>query len=770
MAKRKRRKTKKTSFEHKTELLGILLILIGILGIGKYGLVGRALASFAIFLVGSIYMVLLVVLILVGLYAIVNREMPDFFATKLLGIYIFVLGVLVLMHKEFVVQNDGNAMLIFKETMNQLTAAFHGIMNTGAIDDIFVVGGGIIGGVFALLFDKLFSFVGMEIVSFVLIGLGILLFTGFSILDFVKEKVDSSKEKLKTKKEERLEKKLKDKNLENTMAHVIISGNNDKDEIEEPKKVINSISELTQKPEVKEEQIETNGEPSVVEMEEVKEHKEVKHNLSYMLPPIDLLERPKKKGKTTDQSIIEKNIVTLEKVLADFKINGKVVEVHIGPSVVQYELEIASGTRVNKITSINREIALALAKKDVRIEAPIPGKNTVGIEFANEAPTPVSFYEIINSKKMQEAKDKILRVPLGKSIMGDVETCDVNKMPHLLIAGTTGSGKSVCVNGIISSILMRAKPDEVKLVMVDPKVVELSVYNGIPHLMCPVVSDPKKAAVALSKMVMEMERRYQTFSDSKTKNIEGYNEYVEKYNQTHPGEELEKMPFIVIIIDELADLMMVAAKEVEDSILRITQKARAAGMHLIVATQRPSTEVITGLIKANIPSRIAFSVGSGIDSRTILDQTGAENLLGKGDMLYLPIGVNSPQRIQGSYITDDEIKRIIDFVTNQQEADYDDVMMNLEAPQEEKEDKQKSVEIEVDEDDPLYNEIVEFVISTQKASASLLQRKFKLGYNRAARIIDLLEERGIIGPQNGSKPREVLVTLNETATSNNIEE
>ena len=371
---------------------------------------------------------------------------------------------------------------------------------------------------------------------------------------------------------------------------------------------------------------------------------------------------------------------------------------------------------------------------------------------------------------MQEDKAKFLRVPLGKSIMGDVETCDVNKMPHLLIAGTTGSGKSVCVNGIICSILMRAKPDEVKLVMVDPKVVELSVYNGIPHLMCPVVSDPKKAAVALSKMVMEMERRYQTFSDSKTKNIEGYNDYVEKYNQSHPGDELEKMPYIVIIIDELADLMMVAAKEVEDSILRITQKARAAGMHLIVATQRPSTEVITGLIKANIPSRIAFSVGSGIDSRTILDQTGAENLLGKGDMLYLPIGINSPQRIQGSYITDDEIKRIIDFVTNQQEADYDDVMMNLEAPTEEKQEKTKSVEIEEDEDDPLYNEIVEFVISTQKASASLLQRKFKLGYNRAARIIDLLEERGIIGPQNGSKPREVLVTLNEKQSiSENIE-
>lgn len=497
---------------------------------------------------------------------------------------------------------------------------------------------------------------------------------------------------------------------------------------------------------------------------DIAKNKVVKKDKPYILPPLDLLNKPQRKSKNTDQSIIEKNIIILEQVLKDFKILGKVVEVHVGPSVVQYELEIASGTRVNKITSINREIALALAQKDVRIEAPIPGKNTVGVEFANEHPTPVGFYEIINSKKMQDAKENKLMVPLGKSIMGEIGVCEINKMPHLLIAGTTGSGKSVCVNGIICSILMRARPDEVKLVMVDPKVVELSVYNDVPHLLCPVVTDPKKAAVAMGKMVMEMEKRYQTFSESKTKNIEGYNLYIEKWNNDHPDDLKEKMPYIVIIIDELADLMMVAAKEVEDSILRITQKARAAGMHLIVATQRPSTEVITGLIKANIPSRIAFSVGSGIDSRTILDQVGAENLLGKGDMLYLPIGINSPLRIQGAFITDEEIARIIKFVSDQQEANYDSNMMNLEVVTDDKggHDNNGSIVVEEDSDDPLYNEIVEFVVSTQKASASLLQRKFKLGYNRAARIIDLLEERGIIGPQNGSKPREVLVTLGET--------
>ena len=491
------------------------------------------------------------------------------------------------------------------------------------------------------------------------------------------------------------------------------------------------------------------------------------------MPPLSLLNPPKKSKNETDQSSIEKNIEILERVLKDFGITGKVVEVHIGPAVAQYELEIASGTRVNKITSIDREIALALAKKDVKIQAPIPGKSTVGIEFANDVSTPVSFYEIMDSKLMRNAPDKKLMVPLGKSIMGDIGVCEVNKMPHLLIAGTTGSGKSVCVNGVICSILMRARPDEVKLVMVDPKVVELSVYNGVPHLMCPVVTDPKRAAVALAKMVNEMENRYQTFSDSKTKNIEGYNDYVDKWNKEHKDEEYQKrkMPYIVIIIDELADLMMVAAKEVEDSILRITQKARAAGIHLIVATQRPSTEVITGLIKANIPSRISFAVGSGIDSRTILDQTGAEKLLGKGDMLFLPIGVNSPTRIQGSFITDDEIKKIIDFTVEQQKAQYDDSLMNLDAVDTSSNSSGLAdMSGTTDEDDPLYNDIVQFVIETQKASASLIQRKFKLGYNRAARIVDLLEERGIIGPQNGSKPREVLVQLDSVGNEEEVVE
>ena len=568
------------------------------------------------------------------------------------------------------------------------------------------------------------------------------MFTGFSIVDFIRDRVNDVKENLEAVEED-----------EEENPHKKVKISNGIEEEEPDKQVVKNIEELKK----------LQTQPVEEVKEEAKEEPKAVVNPSYKLPPLDILNKPKNKNSSTDNAAIEANIEKLENVLKSFGVIAKVVEVHIGPTVAQYELEIASGTRVNKITTLSREIALALSKKDVRIEAPIPGKNTVGVEFANDTPTSVSFYEIMASKVMTQSFDKKLMVPLGKSIMGEIGVCEINKMPHLLIAGTTGSGKSVCVNGIICSILMRAKPDEVKLAMVDPKVVELSAYNGIPHLMCPVVSDPKQAAILLQKMVNEMEKRYHMFASTGTKKIEGYNEYVEKWNKSHPDEQLDKMPFVVIIIDELSDLMMVAAKEVEDSILRITQKARAAGIHLIVATQRPSTEVITGLIKANIPSRIAFSVGSGIDSRTILDQVGAEKLLGKGDMFFLPIGVNSPIRIQGSFITDEEIEKIIDFTKKQQEASYVDDFMKLEEEKEESTSQNYESGSSSSEDE-LYDQVVDFVVKTQKASASLLQRKFKIGYNKAATLIDELEEKGIIGPATGnSKPREVLVQYSETS-------
>ena len=378
----------------------------------------------------------------------------------------------------------------------------------------------------------------------------------------------------------------------------------------------------------------------------------------------------------------------------------------------------------------------------------------------NDEAQPVTIRETLELMPKQ-TQNMPLAVALGKDIMGKVKWCEINKTPHLLVAGATGSGKSVCINTIIISILMKARPDEVKLILVDPKKVELSIYNGIPHLLTPVVTDPRKASVALKRAVSEMERRYDLFEEYKTKNIEGYNKLVEEKNKKLPDDEkLAKMPYIVVIVDELADLMLVAGKEVEDSIMRITQMARAAGIHLIIATQRPSTDVITGLIKANIPSRISFAVSSSIDSRTILDMVGAEKLLGKGDMLFLPMGESTPERIQGAFIDENQIKKVVDYTVSQQKASFDQNFINLDSVDQNI--KENTVKNDKEEyDDPLYNDIVEFVITQGKASASLLQRRFKLGYNRAARIIDLLEERGIIGPQNGSKPREVLVKLEE---------
>ena len=743
MAKRKKKKETKKGFSHSTELYGVLLVLAAILGIGRYGPVGNMIASFAIFLVGVFYNVFLVILLILGAYLIINRSWPNLFTTKMLGIYLLVIGLLVLMHENYLLQNNSNAISVFSETVNQLISSFSNVMK-GARPD--AIGGGIIGCTFGVLFMLLFSYKGMQIISWTLIVLGFCLFTGFSIVDFVKDKANKAKEKFpkrdKSSNEESGKKPIITGNEEPIMGEI-------KDE--DKRIVISSIDELTK--------AKINDENNLDNNEKVKENSQIKHN--YILPSINLLDNPKKKKNNVNQSLIEKNIEILEKVLKDFNIIGKVVEVHIGPTVTQYELELHSGTKVSKLLSIHREIALAIATKDVRIQAPIPGKNTVGIEIANKETAAVSFREVLEKvpKSLDNAK---LLCPLGKNIMGNVIWCEINKTPHLLVAGSTGSGKSVCINGIICSILMRTKPDEVKLVMVDPKKVELSGYNGVPHLMRPVVTDPKEASVALSKIVSEMERRYDTFSETKTKNIATYNDYVEKKNKNlPPDEQIKKMPFIVVIIDELADLMLVASKDVEASIMRITQMARAAGIHLIIATQRPSTDVITGVVKANIPSRISFAVSSSIDSRTILDMTGAEKLLGKGDMLFLPMGEADPERIQGAFISDDEIKRIIDYTIAQQKAEYDQAFMNLSGDSEKSASQKEDIAQEEEYDDPLYNEIVEFVIETQKASASLLQRRFKLGYNRAARIVDLLEERGIIGPPNGSKPREVLVKLDE---------
>jgi len=750
MAKKKKRKEeKKKKFEYSLELYGILLIILSIMAFGPgkpLGYIGKMMRCFAIFLFGTLDWLFLASLFCIGGYMLFKGKIPSFWSSKFVGILIVTIGILVFSHLNYVLENSGDAAKIFEVTLNDIMATFENIKSGLAFT---TYGSGIIGCGLAILFNILFDHTGTKIVSIILMIAGTCLFTGFSIREFIKSGIEKGKKILpKSKKNEMSDSLEKEKD-----SVVIINDNNTpKEEYEEPKLVISSIDELKRmNNEVKEEK--------EFEKEEVHNINPVSHSSNYVLPTLSLLKQTEKKKNVTNQITIENNIMTLERTLREFGIIGKVVEVNSGPTVTQYEMELQTGTKLNKLLSINREISLALAKRDVRIQAPIPGKSTVGVEIPNDVVSPVSLREILENVPSNKVNNKLLAA-LGKNIMGKSLFVEIDKTPHLLVAGATGSGKSVCINCIIASILMRAKPDEVKLVMVDPKKVELSNYNGIPHLLMPVVTDPKKASVALQKIVTEMENRYDLFSEKNVKNIAGYNAWVEKENE-HRSEEdkIRKMYYIVVIVDELADLMLVASKEVEDSIMRITQMARAAGIHLIIATQRPSTDVITGVVKANIPSRISFAVSSSIDSRTILDMVGAEKLLGKGDMLFLPMGENAPERIQGAYVSDEELEALVNYTVNQQKAQYDETFMNLSSAKEQGNAGGGIRDEEEEYDDPLYNDIVEFVITTGKASASLLQRRFKLGYNRAARIIDLLEERGIIGPQNGSKPREVLVKI-----------
>lgn len=719
MAKKKSRKEeKRKSNGYQVELIGVLLVAASIIGICQFGIVGNFLSGFASFLVGTAYNILLLAVLVTGVYMIVRRQEPDFLTSKLVGLYIIVLALLIFFHTKYIKQLDVEGFEIVKETVNNLMGAINGVEK--------IQGGGILGAILSVLFVKLFTVNGTRVVCVVLMICGIVMLTGMSIYDIVKMIKGKVKSAIKHKDKEEIK---------------IIEDNYEKDN----KVVISSVNDL----------IHTEEKPPVVEEAKPALEDTVMDTTGYSYPPISLLKIPPKKSNNDNKNAIKDTVGVLEEVFHDFGIEGKIVAANVGPSVTQYEMEVKAGTKVSKILGIHREIALATAAKDVRIQAPIPGKKTIGIEIPNKTTSMVSVREILETVPNNMDDSKLL-VTLGKNIMGKPIYCEINKTPHLLVAGSTGSGKSVCINSIIVSMLMRTKPDEVKLVLVDPKKVELSMYNGVPHLLAPVVTDPRKANIALKKIVAEMERRYDVFEASGTKNIAGYNAYIEKKNKnTDEAGQVKKMPFIVVIIDELADLMLVAAKEVEDSIMRITQMARAAGIHLIVATQRPSTDVITGVVKANIPSRISFAVSSSIDSRTILDMTGAEKLLGKGDMLFLPQGESVPVRVQGTFISDDEIKAVVDYTISQQKARYDETLLM----DEEEASATTMTESKDDYEEPLYNDIVEFVVTQGKASASLLQRRFRLGYNRAARCIDLLEERGIIGPNNGSKPREVLVKL-----------
>ena len=740
MTKRKKKKSANTSTpKFSVEITGLILILIGVIGLGVFGPVGNIIKDFAIFLFGSYYNILIILLLILGMYMLFKRKMPKFFTARLIGFYLILLSGLTLAHMNYVEGGTkigdvlNNSMEVFLSVINE---KFVGLSQTG---------GGIIGLFISWGLVSLLDKIGTYIIVSVVIVFGLILMFNISFSDLL--------DRFGTFLENRREKKKEAKKAAKIAKANKQMEKEDEETEEDDKVVIRSVEELKKYKNVDEEAPAPTAPVADIPL--------ISINSNYRLPKLDEVLDPLKKNKRTNSDeFIKQTSIALQNVLADFGITGKVVAVHEGPTVTQFEVAVKNGTKVSKITGLSKEIALSLAAKDVRIEAPIPGKTTVGVEIPNKITVGVQVREVIQDKQKEMMTMK-LPVSLGKDINGNNCIADLAKTPHLLVAGSTGSGKSVCINSFINSLLITKRPDEVKLVLVDPKKVELSNYNGVPHLLCPVVTDPKKASIALQNIVKEMEKRYDMFADEKVKNIIGYNEKMSALMKKNPEDKtIHLMSYIVVIIDELADLMLVASKEVEDSIMRITQMARAAGIHLIVATQRPSTDVITGVVKANIPSRIAFAVASQIDSRTILDMGGAEKLLGKGDMLYKPMGENTPLRIQGNFISDEEIERVIAYTSKEQVASYDESITQM---------SQNTESIstagvggrDTSEDDPLYNEIVDFAIETGKVSASLLQRRFRLGYNRAARIVDLLEERGVIGPQNGSKPREVLIKMDK---------
>lgn len=737
--KKKQRSEEKKEFAYTNELIGLTLILLSITGLGNFGIVGEIVKKFAVFLFGSWFFLFLGFTLILGVYLIAKRSYPNYFTSKLIGLYCILIAFILFLHVNFITNQDLPNGEIIRQTFTNVTE----VMQCKAADTmdncksvISNTGGGMIGALLSYAFVSLFAVEGTYVVMAIILTFGIIMMFDITLSDmfgwvgrlFKKREVEESDEEEETTEEE----------------EQVIGG-----KTSDGKLVIKSFDDLEPKVEA----------PAVnLNFEEPQEET----NETYIKPPLTLLAQKKNKdNKNNNKELVANNTKILERVFQDFGMVAKVIEVHVGPAVTQYEMELQRGTKVNKVLSISREIALALAAKEVRIEAPIPGKNTVGVEIPNPSIMAVSMREIMEDlDRNPKYKDSKLAAPLGRDIMGRVKCVEINKTPHMLVAGATGSGKSVCINNIILSIIMRSTPDEVKMVLVDPKKVEFNVYEGIPHLLTPVVTDPKKASAALQKIVVEMDDRYETFKDSGTKNIQTYNEYVEKKLKKDPDCGLKPMPFILVIIDELADLMLVAAKEVEESIMRITQLARAAGIHLIVATQRPSTDIITGVVKSNIPTRCSFAVSSSIDSRTILDMTGAEKLLGRGDMLYKPMDDNTPTRIQGSFVGDDEIKAVVDFVKIRSHGPkYSSKFENLTSSSDASAGGVPGMGGSDQQKDVLYDEVLNYAIRMGQISASLIQRKYSIGYNRAARIMDMFEEKGLVGPAKGSKPRDVLVKL-----------
>ncbi|MDG9317544.1 DNA translocase FtsK [Streptococcus pneumoniae] len=735
--------------------LGIAILLI--FAAFKLGAAGITLYNLIRLLVGSLaYLAIFGLLIYLFFFKWIRKH------EGLLSGFFTIFAGLLLIFEAYLVWKYGLDKSVLKGTMAQVVTDLTGFRTTS------FAGGGLIGVALYIPTAFLFSNIGTYFIGSILILVGSLLVSPWSVYDiaeffsrgfakwwegherrkeerFVKQE---EKARQKAEKEARLEQEETEKALLDLPPVDMETGEILTEE------AVQNLPPIPEEKWVEPEIILPQAELKFPEQEDDSDDEDVqvdfsaKEALEYKLPSLQLFAPDKPKDQSKEKKIVRENIKILEATFASFGIKVTVERAEIGPSVTKYEVKPAVGVRVNRISNLSDDLALALAAKDVRIEAPIPGKSLIGIEVPNSDITTVSFRELW--EQSQTKAENFLEIPLGKAVNGTARAFDLSKMPHLLVAGSTGSGKSVAVNGIIASILMKARPDQVKFMMVDPKMVELSVYNDIPHLLIPVVTNPRKASKALQKVVDEMESRYELFAKVGVRNIAGFNAKVEEFNSQSEYKQIP-LPLIVVIVDELADLMMVASKEVEDAIIRLGQKARAAGIHMILATQRPSVDVISGLIKANVPSRVAFAVSSGTDSRTILDENGAEKLLGRGDMLFKPIDENHPVRLQGSFISDDDVERIVNFIKTQADADYDESFDPGEVSENEGEFSDGDAG-----GDPLFEEAKSLVIETQKASASMIQRRLSVGFNRATRLMEELEMAGVIGPAEGTKPRKVL--------------
>ena len=748
---RRRSASKKGQAKIVANLVGLILAFLMLIGLFNLGVIGQLLVGIFSILVGKSYPVVMALTLISGIALTFFGHQPKYNQRWIWGFTVAFAGALIWLH--YLMFNHLNLHANFLAvTWNNLSKVFFQTSNSTNI------GGGMIGALLYSGSNYLIGQQGTAILAWLMIIAGIVIF--FAIpWDQALTSFGQQLKKAPAAVQQFKQRLPKHPHVRQTLSKKKVSlaeKSNTKPEANEAVAVSSPQQMSSPKVEPRITVANTSNEESPVKSTAPEQQNSAndddlqltttteKEDADYQLPPLDLLTKIPQADQGDDLHAIKKNTQKLQDTLKSFGVEATVENVNLGPSVTKYELRPAVGVKVSRITHLADDLALALAAKDIRIEAPIPGKSLIGIEVPNQQVATVGFRDMIESMPHD---DHPMNVPLGRTVTGDVMMADLTKMPHLLIAGATGSGKSVAINDIITSILLKAKPHQVKFLMIDPKKVELSVYNGIPHLLSPVVSEPKKAARALGKVVAEMERRYELFAKFGVRNLKGYNQLVRDNNGQEGATEQPALPLILVIVDELADLMMTVSHDVEDAIVRIAQMGRAAGIHMILATQRPSVDVITGLIKANVPSRIAFAVSSGIDSRTIIDTNGAEKLLGRGDMLFEPIDQNKPVRVQGAFISDQDVEAVVNFIKKERPAEYDQKMVvtDNEIAQEEK----------AEDEDELFPEALKFVVDQQKASTSLIQRRFRIGYNRAARIIDDMEQRGYIGPANGSKPREV---------------